>query len=116
MTLNEFLATAKTYIRYEEELYADILNKSRKEDPVGESSKMLFQEKKKEGIPAQEGKRPVGRFMEYTPLAMSWEKILAEIIIADLKEAGSNHQRLPLRRRRELIKQSIFGSTSVTYT
>jgi hypothetical protein len=29
-TLNEFLAIAKIYIRYEEELYADSLNKSRK--------------------------------------------------------------------------------------
>ena len=27
-TLNKFLAIAKIYIRYEEELYADILNKS----------------------------------------------------------------------------------------
>jgi hypothetical protein len=37
-TLNEFLAIAKIYIRYEEELYADSLNKSKKEDPAAESS------------------------------------------------------------------------------
>jgi len=32
--LNEFLAITKIYITYEEELYADSLNKSRKEEPV----------------------------------------------------------------------------------
>jgi len=46
-TLNEFLAIAKIYIRYEEELYADSLNESRKEEPVAESSKKPFHEKKK---------------------------------------------------------------------
>jgi len=72
-TLNEFLAIAKIYIRYEEELYAYILNKSRKEEPVAESSKNPFHEKKKEGKVAREGKVPNGRFTEYTPLAMSRE-------------------------------------------
>jgi len=33
-TLNEFLAITKIYIAYEEELYADSLNKSKKEEPV----------------------------------------------------------------------------------
>jgi len=33
-TLNEFLAIAKIYIAYEEELYASSLNKSRKEEPA----------------------------------------------------------------------------------
>jgi hypothetical protein len=55
-TLNEFLAIAKIYIAYEEELYADILNKSRKEEPAAESSKNPFHEKKKEGKVAREGK------------------------------------------------------------
>jgi len=48
-TLNEFLAIAKIYIRYEEELYADNLNKSRKEELAVESSRKPFQDKKKEG-------------------------------------------------------------------
>jgi len=37
-TLNEFVAIAKIYIRYEKELYANNLNKSRKEEPAAESS------------------------------------------------------------------------------
>jgi hypothetical protein len=41
-TLIEFLAIAKTYIRYEEELYADSLNKSRNEEPAAESPKKPF--------------------------------------------------------------------------
>jgi len=41
-TLNEFLAIAKTYIRYEEELYTDSLNKSRKEKSAVESFKKPF--------------------------------------------------------------------------
>jgi hypothetical protein len=41
-TLNEFLAIAKIYITYKEELYADSLNKSRKEEPAAESSKKPF--------------------------------------------------------------------------
>jgi len=48
-TFNEFLAIAKIYIRYEEELYADNLNKSRKEELAVESSRKPFQDKKKEG-------------------------------------------------------------------
>jgi len=46
-TLNEFLEIAKIYIAYEEELYADNLNKSKKEEPVAKSSKKPFHEKKK---------------------------------------------------------------------
>ena len=86
-TLNEFLMIAKTYIRYEEQLYADNLNKNRKEDP-SEQPKKPLQEKKKEGKSSREGKIHVGRFTEYTPLATSREKILAEIASADMKESG----------------------------
>jgi len=50
-TLNEFLAIAKIYIKYEEELYADSLNKSRKEEPAAEFSRKPFHDKKKEGKP-----------------------------------------------------------------
>jgi len=61
-TLNEFLAIAKIYIRYEKELYADNLNKSRKEEPAVESSRKPFQDKKKEENVAREGKAPNGPF------------------------------------------------------
>jgi len=47
---------AKIYIAYEEELYADSLNKSGKEEPIVESSKKPFQEKKREGKVTCEGK------------------------------------------------------------
>jgi hypothetical protein len=87
-TLNEFLASAKIYIAYKEELYADILNKSRKEEPAAESSKNPFHEKKREGKVTRQGKRPNGHFTEYTPLAMSREKILAEIAVANLERKG----------------------------
>jgi hypothetical protein len=83
-TLNEFLAIAKIYITYEDELYVDRLNKYRKEEPAAESTKKPFPEKKKEGKAARESKRPNGHFTEYTPLAMSREKILAEITVVDL--------------------------------
>ena len=43
-TFNEFLAIAKIYIAYEEELYADSLNKSKKEEPATESSRKPFHE------------------------------------------------------------------------
>jgi len=56
---------------YEEELYADNLNKSRKGEPAAESSKKPFHEKNKEGKVAREGKGPNSLFTEYTPLAMS---------------------------------------------
>jgi len=62
-TLNEFLAIAKIYITYEDELYADNLNKPRKEEPVAESSRKPFQEKKKEGKAVREGKAPSARFV-----------------------------------------------------
>jgi len=58
----------KTFIRYEEEVYADSLNKARKEEPAAESSRKPFHEKKKEGKTPREGKGPGGRFTEYTPL------------------------------------------------
>jgi hypothetical protein len=67
---------AKTYITYEKQLYVGIINKTRKEGP--QVSKNPFQERKKEGNP-REGKGPVRHFVEYTPLAVSREKILAEI-------------------------------------
>ena len=103
-TLNEFLAIAKIYIAYEEELYADNLNKSRKEEPVAESSKKPFHEKKKEGRVTREGKRPNGHFTEYTPLAMSREKILAEIAVADLTEAGVKPPKVPSQERKGVNK------------
>jgi len=103
-TLNEFLAIAKIYIRYEEELYADSLNKSRKEDPAAESSKKPFHEKKKEGKIAHEDKTPSGRFTEYTPLAMSREKILAEITVADLTEAGVKPPKALSQERKRVDK------------
>jgi len=75
--LNELLAIAKIYIIYEDELYADNLNKPRKEEPAAESSRKPFQEKKKEGKTVSEGKAPSGRFTEYKPLAMSSDRSLA---------------------------------------
>jgi len=103
-TLNEFLAIAKIYIAYEEELYADNLNKSRKEEPAAESSKMPFHEKKMEEKVTREGKRPNGHFTEYTPLAMSREKILAEIAVADLTEAGVKPPKAPSQERKGVDK------------
>jgi hypothetical protein len=103
-TLNEFLAIAKIYIAYDEELYADNLNKSRKEEPAAESSKKPFHEKKKEGKAACEGKRPNGHFTEYTPLAMSREKILAEIAVADLKEADVKPPKASSQERKGVDK------------
>lgn len=97
-TLNEFLAIVKIYIAYEEELYVDNLNKSRKEEPAAESSKKPFHEKKREG------KRPNGHFTEYTPLAMSKEKILSEIAVADLKEADVKPPKAPSRERKGVNK------------
>jgi hypothetical protein len=41
-TYNQLLAIVKTYICYEEEVYADNLNKARKEEPVAESSRKPF--------------------------------------------------------------------------
>jgi len=66
-SLNEFLATAKTYIMYEGQLYNDNVNKSRKEDPIAESSEKSFQEKKEEGKLAHDNNGPIGCFSEYTP-------------------------------------------------
>jgi hypothetical protein len=61
-TLNEFLAIAKIYIAYEEDLYADSLNKVRKEEPAAKSSKKPFHKKKKEGKATWESKRPNDHF------------------------------------------------------
>jgi len=107
-TLNEFLAIAKIYIRYEEELYADNLNKSRKEEPAVESTKKPFHEKKKEGKVDRESKGPTGSFTEYTPLAMSREKILVEIAIADLKEAGVKPPKAPSQEKNGVDKTKYF--------
>jgi hypothetical protein len=87
-SLKEFLRVSKTYIRYEEKLYTDNLNKTRKEYPHVESCIKPLQDKKKEGKPIREGKELVGRFAEYTSLAVSREKILAEIVYANMKEVG----------------------------
>jgi len=100
-TLNEFLAIAKIYITYEEELYVDSLNKPMKEEPAAESSRKPFQEKKKkEGKVVREGKAPSGRFTEYTPLAMSREKIFVEIAVADLAESGVKPPKAPSQERK----------------
>jgi hypothetical protein len=103
-TLNEFLAIAKIYIAYEEALYVDNPNKVRKEEPAAESSKKPFHEKKKEGKTTRESKRPNGHFTMYTPLAMSWEKILAEIAIADLAEVGIKPPKPPSQERKGIDK------------
>jgi len=103
-TLNKFLAIAKIYIRYEEELYADNLNNSRKEEPATESSEKPFPEKKKEGKVTCESKAPNGRFTKFTPLAMSREKILAEIVVADLTEAGVKPPKAPSQKRKGINK------------
>jgi hypothetical protein len=103
-TLNEFLEIAKIYIAYEEELYADSLNKSRKEEPP----KNPFHEKKKEDKAARESKRPNGHFTEYTPLAMSREKILAKIAIADLNEAGIKPPKAPSQERKGVDKTKYY--------
>jgi len=94
-THNKLLAIVKIYITYEKKLYADNLNKPRKEEPAAESSRKSFQEKKKEDKAFREGKAPSGRFTEYTPLAMSREKIFVEIAVADLAEAGVKPPKAP---------------------
>jgi hypothetical protein len=103
-TLNEFLGIAKIYIAYEEELLVDCLNKSKKEEHTTESSKKPFHERKKEGKVTREGERPNGHFIEYTPLAMSREKILAEIGVADLTEAGVKPPKAPSQERKGVDK------------
>jgi len=103
-TLNEFLAILKIYIRYEEELYADNLNNTRKEEPAAESSRKPFQEKKKEGKVVRESKAPSSRFTEYTPLAMSMEKIFDEIAVADLTEDGVKPPKAPSQERKGVDK------------
>jgi hypothetical protein len=85
-------------------LYGDSLNKSKKEEPAAESSKKPFHEKKREGKLAREGKRPNSHFIEYTPLAMSREKILAEIAVADLTEAGVKPPKAPSQERKRVDK------------
>jgi len=99
-TLNEFLAIAKIHITYEEELYADNLNKPRKKEPGAESSRKPFQERKKEGKVVREGKAPSGHFTEYTPLAMSKEKIFVEFAVADLAEVGVKPPKAPSQERK----------------
>jgi len=103
-TFTEFLAIVKIYISYEEELYEDNLIKSRKEEPIVESSKKLFHEKKREDKVTREGKRPNSHFTEYTPLAMSREKILAEIAVADLTETGVKSPKAPSQERKGVDK------------
>jgi hypothetical protein len=81
-------------------LYADILNKNRKHELAAQSSKKPFHKKKKEGKPSREGKGPVDRFTKYTPLAMSREKILAEIEVAELKEVGIKPPKSPSQEKK----------------
>jgi len=115
-TLNEFLAIAKIYIRYEKKLYADSLNKSKKGEPAYESSRKPFNERKKVGKVTREGKAPNGRCTEYRPLAMSKEKILAEITKAYLTEAYVKPPKARRKRGKGSTKQNIVGSTSATGT
>jgi len=103
-TYNQLLAIVKTYIRYEEKVYVVNLNKARKEEPAVESSKKPFHEKKKEGKTPHEGKGPGCRCTEYTPLAMSREKILAEISIAELREAGVKPPKAPSQEKKGVDK------------
>jgi hypothetical protein len=93
--LNELLVILKICIRYKEELYAENHNKSSKEEPAAESSKKPFHEKNKEGKETRESNEHIGRFTEYTALAMSREKIFVEITVADLKEAGVKPPKAP---------------------
>ena len=87
-TYNQLLAIVKTYIHYEEVVYAKRLSKARKEEPATEFSRKPFHEKKKEGKAPREGKGPGGRFTEYIPLSISREEIFAEISVAELKGWG----------------------------
>jgi len=103
-TLNEFLEIAKIYIRYEEEMYANNLKKSRKEKPAAESSKKPFHVKKKEGKVAREGKGPNGCFTDYTPLSITREKIFAEIVLADLNEVGVKPPKAPSHEKNGVDK------------
>jgi hypothetical protein len=107
-TLNEFLAIAKIYIAYEEALYVDNLNKFRNEEPASESSKKPFHEKKKEDKAIRESKRPNSHFTEYTPLAMSREKILAEIVVANLTEVGIKPPKAPSQERKGINKSKYY--------
>jgi len=100
-TYNQLLAIFKTYIRYEEEVYTDNLNKPMKEDPAGESSKKPFHDKKKEGKPISEGKTLVDLFTEYIPLAISREKIFVEISVVELKEVGVKPPKAPSQEKKE---------------
>jgi len=60
--------------------------------------------KKREGKVTREGKRPNGHFIEYTPLAMSKEKILVEITMADLTEASVKPPKAPSQERKGVDK------------
>jgi hypothetical protein len=80
------------------DLCDEFTKKSKKEDPAVESSK------KREGKTAREEKAPSGRYIEYTPLAMSKEKILTEIAVADLTEAGVKPPKAPSQERKGVDK------------
>jgi hypothetical protein len=51
---------------------------------------------------ARESKGPTGRFTEYTPLAMSREKIFVEMAVADLKEAGVKPPKAPSQGKKRV--------------
>jgi hypothetical protein len=53
---------------------------------------------------ARESKGPTGRFTEYTPLAMSREKIFVEMAVADLKEAGVKPPKAPSQGKKRVHK------------
>jgi len=115
-TYNQLLAIVKTYFMYEEEVYADNLNKTWKEELVAESSKKPFHNKKKEGKAASEGKGPVSRFAEYTPSVMSREKTFSEISVAELKEAGVKLPKAPSQEKKGSWQNQMMSVPQVSQT
>jgi len=100
-TLNEFLMIATIYIKYEEELYADGLNKSRKEEPAAESSRNPFQDKKKEDKVPPEGKAPNGH-----PWPCPGKRSSLRSQWPIWRKLVSNHQKPRHRRGTESTRQS----------
>jgi hypothetical protein len=109
-SLNEFPRVVKTYIRYEEKLYDDSLNKTKKKDTQAETSKKSLQEKKKEGKPLHEGNGPIGCFTEYTPLAVLRTRLFLLSLLQISKNSTIQRQQ---HRRLVHTKADIVAFTSV---
>jgi len=60
--------------------------------------------KRRQGKATRESQGPTGRFTEYTPLAMSKEKIFVVIVVADLKEAGVKPPKGPSQEKKGVDK------------